>query len=276
MLLHTVKVEVKMEATEKYQCTKCNFETEHEKFLKRHELSHQELKRFRCQKCGFETLYTKMFLNHLHGHRSKGQTKAKFRCTECSYETNSSEMLDVHRKIEHVKTNDISLSLFNCPFCKYKTNWEPCLKRHIEREHSKDKEDRTQPEPKVEEEKPAIVRDMFRCHDCDFSSKSKQYLVLHLKRSHIKTEQVEIRPRRGRSAKLKAEQQKDLKLFSCKFRNCTFQTSIKSNYVHHLRKHQSQNPQRIMFHFCDLCDFIAKTEESLEEHKQRKHLNQSR
>lgn len=269
MLLHTVKVEVKMEATEKYQCTQCSFETEHEKFLKRHELSHQERKRFKCQKCGFETLYTKMFLNHLHGHRSKGQakkSKAKFKCTECSYETNSTELLDVHKKIEHVQPNDVSLSLFNCSFCKYKTNWEPCLKRHIEREHSKDKEDRTQPEVKVEEEKPAVVRDMFRCHDCDFSSKSKQYLVLHLKRSHIKTEPIE-RPRRGRSAKDK---------FSCKFRNCTFQTSIKSNYVHHLRKHQSQNPQRIMFYFCDLCDFIAKSEESLEEHKQRKHLNQSR
>ncbi|XP_066142359.1 zinc finger protein 64-like [Euwallacea fornicatus] len=288
MLVHTVKVEVKDELEEKYHCSQCSFETEHEKFLKRHEQSHEELKHFKCQKCNFQTLYKQIFLKHLKAHGNKiwkkNELRKSIKCKECPYKTLSKELLEVHRKIEHVKKDvkQSELSLFSCKYCKYQTNWEPCLKRHIDREHSdgkvvkvkKDKEEEV--EVKEEEEREPPKPDLFRCHDCDFSSKSKQYLILHLKRSHIKIEQLE-RPKRtrGEKSKMKSEP-KDTKLYNCKFRNCTFQTSIKSNYVHHLRKHQSQNPQRIMFHFCELCDFIAKTEENLEEHERRKHLNQSR
>lgn len=132
---------------------------------------------------------------------------------------------------------------------------------------------------KIENEPVPPKSDVFRCHNCDFSSKSKQYLILHLKRSHIKTETVDkakSKAEKGKIQKSKVKSDKSSKLYECKFRNCTFITSIKSNYVHHLRKHQSQNPQRIMFHFCDLCDFIAKTEDNLTEHKKRMHLNHLR
>ncbi|KAH1014838.1 zinc finger protein Xfin [Dendroctonus ponderosae] len=290
MQIHTIKAEVKDEIAEKYQCSQCNFETEHEKFLERHERSHQAIKRLKCKKCKFETLYRKMYCMHLEAHKSKKPIvkkakadKTTVKCGECSFETSSREQLDIHKKIRHVKKDDITSSLFNCTFCKYQTNWEPCLKRHIEREHPtrkkvKVKKEKEKLEVKVEQDpEPPPPSDVFRCYDCDFTSKSKQYLILHLKRSHIKAEKLDKPKSKAKIDKSKGKSDvsggRPGKLYDCKFRNCTFQTSIKSNYVYHLRKHQSQNPQRIMFHFCDLCDFIAKTEDNLTEHKKRMHQN---
>ncbi|KAL1512768.1 hypothetical protein ABEB36_002300 [Hypothenemus hampei] len=291
MLIHSIKQEIQDETLETYHCNQCNFETHHDKYLRRHELSHQQLRPLKCVKCSFETLYKRMYLLHMKAHKSKSHEKktAKrkinyIKCDECSFQAPSMELIDVHKKIKH-STHSIDSNLFNCPYCKYQTNWEPCLKRHIDREHPNKQPSvsvKKEIEVKVEEE-PEVQRyeNLFRCHDCDFSSKSKQYLILHLKRSHLKTETPDRSKskleKRGRFEKSKTKGDKGSgKLFECKFRNCTFQTSIKSNYLHHLRKHQSQNPQRIMFHFCDLCDFIAKTEDNLAEHKRRTHLSHLR
>lgn len=144
MQIHTVKAEVKEEIAEKYQCAQCSFVTEHQKFLERHERSHQALKRLKCPKCKFETLYRKMYLVHLEAHKAKKSKTKKsntttIKCAECSFEAGSREQLDIHKQIRHVTRDDVISSLFHCTFCKYQTNWEPCLKRHVERKHPANK-----------------------------------------------------------------------------------------------------------------------------------------
>ncbi|XP_050301124.1 zinc finger protein 808-like isoform X2 [Anthonomus grandis grandis] len=294
MLIHTVKIEEKPIA-ETLKCSQCHFQTDHEKFLKRHQLSHKESKSYKCQKCKFETLYKVMFAKHIQAHNKAKKIKDKgkqdknilneikkeeapgscIKCPECSYEAASREQLEIHKKIRHSTNDSNGINLHKCAYCKYQTNWEPCLKRHIDREHPdgkpvKVKKEKIEDPPDIPDfvsvdSKFETKTDLYRCHDCDFTSKSKHYLVLHLKRSHLKFEKPD-KTRIGKS-------EKKSKCYECKFRNCIFQTKIKSNYVHHLRKHQEQNPQRVMFHFCDHCDFIGKSEESLDGHRQRAHLN---
>lgn len=166
MLIHTIKVEVKDEVIEKFTCSQCNFETEHEKFLKRHELSHKQNKHFKCKKCDFITLYKIMYLKHMQAHKSKknkGRDKDSekkilkeksnlnsIKCNECSFETSSREQLDIHRKIKHT-TNSDNINLHKCAYCKYQTNWEPCLKRHIEREHPNAKPHKIKKKEKAKE-----------------------------------------------------------------------------------------------------------------------------
>lgn len=174
MLQHTVKIEVKMEIGDKFNCSQCDFETEHEKFLKRHELSHQKNKYFKCHKCVFETLYKKMYLKHLQAHKFKKKEKpsemnvrekiiiSNIQCDECTFETSSQELLDIHKKLKHtdVEDPDNYINLHKCPYCKYQTNWEPCLKRHVEREHPDGKPVKVKKEKEPENKKKALKVDI--------------------------------------------------------------------------------------------------------------------
>ncbi|XP_023312345.1 zinc finger protein 624-like [Anoplophora glabripennis] len=151
---------------EEYKCERCEYVTENERLLQRHQLRHidccdtplqsSNIVPFEESDCKDEE---EDGLKHENASevKTKQQRKVLYKCDECIYETESESSF-----MEHCARHENDLEKYKCQSCEYETENEKLLQRHLRLRH-----------------KDPLQTQKYKCKDCDFKTKYKSSIKLH-------------------------------------------------------------------------------------------------
>ena len=191
------------------------------------------------------------------------ETANNYKCTVCHFTTDKSRLLARHMDTRHDKNK-----VLNCQQCDCKFINKHNLRRHVRSVHEKIKDfvcqiccfSTSRPETLKGHVKSIhlLIRD-FKCDQCEYVSSNRSDLKNHLNSSH-------------------------LKVFDHHCDKCDYKTAQRG----HLNRHKStvhKNMSQIQFDLtehqevhdlihrkCQLCNFVAKTEDSLTGHLMSCHV----
>jgi len=160
----------KPKSTTKYKCDFCNFETIHEKGLKRHISAKHEGSDsggYKCDKCEYRTFYKAYFTNHIILHdnldKDKVHKTTNLNCDFCQqFKTTHEGTLKRHIVEKHEMYD---AGGYKCDKCKYRTFHKAFLINHILIHNNPDKDIK-----------------VYKCGHCDFLTVNKNHIPLHLLR----------------------------------------------------------------------------------------------
>jgi hypothetical protein len=164
MLNHTKRHRLPLESSrcernylEKYNCKRCNFETDLVVILKQHFREYHRkdtdcvqdqlkndtvVKSYICQKCTFETYSILMWIKHLDGSCFNPKEDCEnvseeewYRCECCSFKTKEATVLEKHQA---AKQSLHHFQWYCCDTCEFKTERNYDLKQHKTIHHSVD------------------------------------------------------------------------------------------------------------------------------------------
>ena len=160
-----LKVHINAKHTKKikYNCEICDFESHHDKAVKRHVKTVHEGKKphygwIKCDYCPYEDVR-----RNVEDHINAIHTKIiEYKCENCDHKTFCRQSLRLHANLH----NDSKT--FNCayPECEYKTKHKRVLKEHVNFKHEQS--------------------EIYSCDICDFETYVKSSLRRHFRVAHEK------------------------------------------------------------------------------------------
>ena len=251
-----------------YNCTKCEYKTNHIGKLKNHNKTHEgrkycnlcdfsattsstlnihiknvhEEKKNSCENCG--KVFTMMYqLNNLKL-KVHSDTPKSFFCKICDKSFHFRHDLNHHLKLSHNEKR------FNCDHCKNTFATVSSLKNHTLTHNApniqcKDCDFKTHTKTKLNEHIERLHNEQtYFCDICDFKCKLRKQLKEHNTRKHDDTFQK----------------------FKCDY--CTY-TADRKDY---LKTHIQSLHDKVRFQ-CDICDYQATRKQYLTSHLEKKHQN---
>lgn len=252
-----------------YKCTHCNYKTDRNRNLRKHEKLHGKVAVHRCELCPFTTRFEKLLSYHYKFHKRQPENKQyKLRCEHCAYATDHMHRMKSHSRV-HQDNKQLQCSL--CAFrCKHETSPNRHLKRHDTVHHIscflctfKAKHEMVMTtHVRVHHQ---LVR-KFSCVKCAYVNTSKQLIEKHslkqtqkyLEERLFQCSQCEFRAKGLSQLKLhKYRQHPRARLYQC--RKCPFSTGIAQVWLSHNRYHCPD------FN-CDKCSYVTKSNWILQRH----------
>ncbi|XP_077496047.1 uncharacterized protein LOC144106956 [Amblyomma americanum] len=121
-------------------CQHCGYTTRWISALRKHELTHGNLKAFKCTHCSYTSHWKGDMMRHafrMHKENTgaadtKPRIVQKYKCPHCSFLTRPAWRFHFHM-IQHLNKRP-----FMCPLCSYRSNWKCDVKKHIKRKSGND------------------------------------------------------------------------------------------------------------------------------------------
>ncbi|XP_019621038.1 PREDICTED: zinc finger protein 85-like [Branchiostoma belcheri] len=219
-----------------YKCSQCAYAaTSLSTFMRHTKTSHPGQKCFKCNFCSHLAENRNLLRKHVKTHKAEHVHKCPVR--SCEFTSNESAELVLHLATKHKKHQQCS-----CAVCNHKTFLLRELKEHMKTTgHGK----------------------LYLCDKCGFAAKTYSSLTSHRK-GHNRTSKYKC-DQCSFSSCFKSIITNHSKIhgpdpFQC--RHCDFKADNQTDFSIHLGKHvNSANTMT-----CDMCGYIAKTEEALEQH----------
>ena len=156
---NTLKIHNRIHTGEKLSCKICEFSTNTERTLKRHEACHYAIKPHKCKDCGKSFVQKSKLKEHENSHTKESifmckDCKREFttkynlerhnktcfnmgfldkphKCDDCDFETKDESSLNRHKE-----KHSNQIIFVHCEYCSHKTRQKANMKKHVAKKHN--------------------------------------------------------------------------------------------------------------------------------------------